>query len=186
MTVARTARLTIRLLRLGDAPFILRLLNEPSFLEFIGDRGVRDLEGARRYLKSGPLASYRRFGFGLYLVTRRSDGAALGMCGLLKRNALDDVDIGFAFLPEHWSQGYAHEAAEAVLTHARRRLRISRVVAVTTPGNRASIRLLEKLGLRRAGTARVDEDGPELELYTPDGKDGDPPPVSPRASGEPA
>ncbi|MGH8721280.1 MAG: GNAT family N-acetyltransferase [Burkholderiales bacterium] len=70
------------------------------------------------------------------------------MCGVLKRDALPDPDIGFSFLPEHWSQGYALESARAVMRHAREVLGLGRIVAITTKDNEPSIRLLEKLGFR--------------------------------------
>lgn len=166
--VLETARLALRRLCLDDAGFILGLLNQPSFLRFIGDKGVRDIEDARTYLRKGPLDSYERFGFGLYLVLLRDGGVPIGMCGLLKRESLEDVDLGFAFLPEHWSQGYAFESAAAVVAYATRQLGLGRVVAVTTPDNRASIRVLEKLGLRFERMVRLSEGAAELRLYAPE------------------
>lgn len=137
-----TARLRLRPLAPDDAPFILRLLNEPSFLEHIGDKGVRSLEDARRYLEDGPLASYARHGHGLMAVALRETGEAIGMCGLLKREHLDHPDLGYAFLPQGWGRGYAFEAAQAVMGGAK----LGRVLALVSPGNGPSIRLLEKLG----------------------------------------
>ncbi len=104
-SLIETERLTLRKLSVEDAPFILRLVNEPSFLQFIGDKGVRNLEDARQYILNGPVASYAQNGFGLFLVQLKTNQAPLGMCGLLKRETLEDVDIGFAFLPEFWNQG---------------------------------------------------------------------------------
>jgi RimJ/RimL family protein N-acetyltransferase len=148
MSVLHTERLSLCRLTFEDAEFILRLVNEPSWLEFIGDKGVRSLEDARDYLTAGPIASYERHGFGLYLVRRKSDGARLGMCGLIKRDTLPHVDIGFAFLPEHWGQGYAYEASAAVLEHAERDHKLPRILAITSPHNQSSIRVLERIGLR--------------------------------------
>src|SRR6187549_3617445 len=110
-----TPRLTLRRMQFDDAPLLVKLLNEPSFLENIGDRGVRSIEDAHRYLRDGPMAMYEKYGFGLWHVARRSDGVSVGMCGLLKRDILPDVDVGYAYLPEHWGQGYALEAARATL-----------------------------------------------------------------------
>jgi [ribosomal protein S5]-alanine N-acetyltransferase len=143
-----TGRLVLREFTEGDAAFVLRLLNEPSFLRYIGDRGVRDLDDARRYIADGPVAGYARYGHGLMRVDRKADGATVGMCGVLKRDALPDPDIGFSFLPEYWSQGYALEAAQAALAHARATLALGRIVAITTVDNAPSMRLLEKLGFR--------------------------------------
>jgi len=146
VVVLETARLRLRRLDLDDAPFILKLVNEPSWLRYIGDRGVRDLEGARGYIRNGPLAMYTRHGFGLWLVERRSDGALLGQCGLLQRDSLEHPDIGFAFLPAYWGQGYAQEAAGATLAYGHDALAMPEVQAITSLDNEASIRLLQRLG----------------------------------------
>jgi len=143
-----TPRLTLRRLTLDDADFVAALYNEPSFLQHIGDRGVRNAEDARRYLREGPLAMYEQSGFGLWHVARKSDGAAIGSCGLLKRDSLPDADLGYAYFPAFWGQGYAFEAADATLHHAARKFGMKRVLAVVSPGNTGSIRLLEKLGMR--------------------------------------
>lgn len=148
MTVLQTGRLALRRLTAGDAPFIRALLNEPSWIRYIGDRGVRSDDDARAYLVKGPLAMYERHGFGLWLCEDKSTREALGICGLVKRDTLEDVDLGFAFLPRFWGQGFAHEAAAAVLDYGREVLELDRIVAITSPDNAASIRLLEKLGLR--------------------------------------
>ena len=148
MTVLETARLALREFDAHDAEFVLRLVNEPSFLRYIGDRGVRTLDDARKYIADGPVAGYARDGHGLMRVERKSDGASLGMCGLLKRDALPEPDIGFSFFPEYWSQGYALEAASAVMRHARDTLAIGRILAITTRDNASSMRLLDKLGFR--------------------------------------
>ena len=164
MTVLETERLLLRQFSIDDADFILRLLNEPSFIQNIGDRGVRTLEDARSYILRVPIASYERNGFGLYLVILTETGTPIGMCGLIKREALEDVDIGYAFLPEYWSKGYAIEAAMAVKEYARDSIGLRRLVAITDPENLASIRVLEKLGLRFETMIRLSEDDIELKL----------------------
>lgn len=146
MQILQTARLTLRRFTADDAEFILALLNEPSFLRFIGERGVHTVEDARRYIADGPVASYAQHGFGLYLVCLTDGGTAIGMCGLLKRDSLEDVDLGFAFLPAHWGNGYARESASAVLRLAWEEFALARVVAIVSPGNVASIALLGALG----------------------------------------
>jgi RimJ/RimL family protein N-acetyltransferase len=146
--VLETERLALRRLTDDDAGFVHELVNEPSWIRFIGDRGVRSLEDARAYLDKGPLEMYRRFGFGLWVVELKETGEATGLCGLIKRDALEDVDIGFAFLPRFWGRGYALESASAVLAYGREILELDRIVAITSPDNDASIRLLEKIGLR--------------------------------------
>ena len=165
MVVFETDRLVVRRLTVEDAPFILRLLNEPSFLEHIGDRGVRNLADARQYILSGPIASYDRHGFGLFLVQLKEGGHPIGICGLLKRDALDDVDVGFAFVPESWSKGYAFESTTATLAYARDTHHIERLVAIVSPGNVASINLLLKLGFCYERMVLMPGDKAELKLF---------------------
>lgn len=167
--VLDTARLTLRRIEDGDADFICVLLNEPSFIRFIGDRGVRTPEAARNYIRDGPLASYRRHGFGLWLVQLKPRLIPIGVCGLVKRHGLEDVDIGFAFLPAFWSRGFASEAAAAALDYARSTLGLSRIVGLVTPQNVASIRVLEKLGLRFEKLIRLPGEDTELRLFASDG-----------------
>jgi len=168
MKVLETERLTLRRLSLDDGAFILRLLNDPSWLRFIGDKGVKTLEEARNYILTGPIDMYARLGFGLYLTERRSDATPIGICGLIKRDALEDVDIGFAFLPDFRGRGYAREAAAAVMEHARSAFGLRRLVAITSPDNEASIRLLEKLGLRFEATMSLAGDSHEVSLFAAD------------------
>jgi RimJ/RimL family protein N-acetyltransferase len=165
MTVLETERLRLRRLTLDDAPFLLGLLNEPSFLRHIGDRGVRTLEQAEVYLTKGPLDMYRWLGYGLYLVERREDSVPIGICGLIRRPGLDDTDIGFAFKPEFWRRGYAHEAAAATLEHGRRDLGLARIVAIVAEGNEASARLCRKLGMRYERRVRLAPQDEELLLF---------------------
>jgi RimJ/RimL family protein N-acetyltransferase len=166
LTVIETNRLVLRRLSPDDAEFINELLNQPSFLRYIGDKEVRNSADAVRYIQTGPLASYERFGFGLYLVELKETGVPIGICGLLKRDSLPDVDIGFAFLPNFWSQGYAFESASAVMTYGRDVLGLRRIVAITSPDNDASIRLLERIGLRFEGLIKLSEDQSEVRLFT--------------------
>lgn len=165
MTVVETERLTLRRLEDGDAEFILALLNDPSFLRFIGDKKVRTRDDARQYIANGPIASYERFGFGLYLTALRDGGVPIGICGLLKRDSLNDVDVGFAFLPPFRSKGYAFEAASAVMAYGRSVLGLRRIVAITSPDNEASIRLLEKLGMKFESMVRLSDESPEVRLF---------------------
>lgn len=164
MVEIKTARLTIRPFTLDDAAFILRLLNEPSFIENIADKGVRDLEGARGYLRDGPLASYERHGFGLWRVGLAGDDTPIGMAGVLKRDYLEDIDIGYALLPEFCGAGYAFEATSAVLAHARNQMGARRVVAIVADYNERSIHLLKKLGFAQEGTVRMPGEQVDLLL----------------------
>lgn len=166
--VLATDRLRLRELdERRDAAFVLELLTDPSFLRHIGDRGVRDLASARDYIRNGPRASYAQHGFGLWMVEARASGEALGLCGLLQRDSLPAPDIGYAFLPRHWSRGYAREACAAVRDHALGALKLPRLLAIVAPDNAASIRVLEHLGLRFERTF-VNEAGEALHLYALD------------------
>lgn len=161
-----TDRLRLRRLSVDDAEFILRLLNEPSFIQNIGDRGVRTIEEARAYILKGPIASYEKFGFGLLLVEEKETGLPIGICGLLKRAVLEDVDIGYALLPEFCSRGYALESASAVVSYARVKFGSKRVLAVVNPDNQSSIRLLGKMGFQYERMVRLSNDAPEIKLFS--------------------
>jgi RimJ/RimL family protein N-acetyltransferase len=161
--IVETARLSLRRFEATDAPFVLRLVNEPSWIEHIGDKNVRTLEDAARYIANGPVAMYARVGFGLYLVALKPHAEPIGMCGLIRRDGLDDVDIGFAFLPEHWGRGYAYESARAILGYAHSTLGLARVVAIVAKRNRRSADLLERLGFTFEGMTRLS--GNDLRLY---------------------
>jgi [ribosomal protein S5]-alanine N-acetyltransferase len=166
VNIIQTERLVLRQLDLNDADFILELLNEAEFLRFIGDKGVRTPADAGEYIRKGPMDSYERHGFGLFAVCLH-DGTPIGICGLVKRDGLADVDVGFAFLARYCSKGYAVESAAAVLTHATQVLRLQRIVAITAPENSGSIAVLKKIGLKFERMIRLAEHGPELRLYGP-------------------
>ena len=168
MIVLRTERLILRHLTPEDAPFIFELVNDPSWIRFIGDRFVRTLDDAGRYIRTAYLGEYAKLGFGMYLTEHKDTGVAMGMCGLIKRDTLEDVDIGFAFLPRYGAQGFALEAASAVLAQARDVLGLERLVAITTPDNGPSRRLLEKLGMRLERMLPPSDDPEELCLYSID------------------
>ncbi|NND36974.1 MAG: GNAT family N-acetyltransferase [Gammaproteobacteria bacterium] len=144
---------------------MLELLNDPDFISSIGDRNVRTLAEAREHIADKYVEHYTRNGFGIYLVVRRRDGASIGMCGLVNRDTLDDVDIGYAMLPDFRRRGYTLEAARATLGHAFGALGLDRVVAVTWVGNDASSRLLEKLGMKYECTTRLTDDEDECRLF---------------------
>ena len=148
MTVLETDRLLIDEFSVDDAAFMLELLNTPTWLQFIGDRGVKTLDEARQYILNGPIKSYNQFGFGPYVVKLKASGLPIGLCGLHRRETLDDIDIGFAFLPEYAGKGYGYESASAVLIYAATDLGLTRVTGITRRTNHNSIRLLEKLGLQ--------------------------------------
>ena len=165
MTVLETERLVLRRFTLEDAAFTFELVNDPAWLQHIGDRNVKSLEDARAYLRRGTLAQYERVGYGMYVVCLKASGTPIGTCGLIKRDGLDDVDIGFAFLPAHRGQGFALESASAVLEHGRRDLGLKRIVAIVADANDRSIRILEKLGLRFERRIQLPGDHEEIQLY---------------------
>lgn len=165
MKVVETDRLVLRWLGAGDAPFILQLLNEPSWIKYIGDKRVKTLEDAEDYIRKGPCEMYERQGHGLYLVETKERGESIGICGLIKREALEDVDLGFAFLPEYWGQRYAFESATAAIAYGKSVLGLVRIVAITSQDNHPSVGLLTRLGFRFERRVRLNTEGPELELY---------------------
>lgn len=163
--ICETRRLVVRPLTLDDAPFIWELLNDPGFLSFIGDRGVRTVDDACGYLTKGPLEMYERVGYGLWCVELRATRTPVGICGLLKREWLDDIDLGFAFLPEFRGRGYAFEAASAVLGYALDTLAATRVGAIVSPGNAKSEALLGRLGMTLRGMVRAPDATKDVQLF---------------------
>jgi RimJ/RimL family protein N-acetyltransferase len=161
-----TERLVLTHLADRDAEFIRGLLNEPSFIRYIGDRGVRTADDARRYIQDGPVAGYARYGYGLLRVGLKADDTPIGICGVLKRDTLPEPDLGFSLLPAWWSKGYANEAASAVIQHARGPLRLGRILAITSVDNESSIRLLGKLGFQFERMIRLGDDTTELRLFS--------------------
>ena len=161
--ILKTERLNLREISLSDAPFIFELLNSDDWLKYIGDRDIKTLEDAEKYISNSYIKSYRESGFGFYLMEKREDGTPIGMCGLVKRPQLEDVDIGFAMLSQFGKNGYALEAASATMVYANTMLQIKRVVAITTLENINSQRLLQKVGLRFEKL--VDFSGEELMLF---------------------
>lgn len=153
-TVLETERLRLSEFSPADAEFVLQLLNEPGWIANIGDRGVRSLDDARAYLLDGPMASYAQHGFGLWRVALKTTDEPIGMCGLIRREHLEAPDVGYAILEAFWGCGYAEEAARATVEVGRSKFGMGRIVAITTPDNAASGRVLEKIGFARAGMIR--------------------------------
>jgi RimJ/RimL family protein N-acetyltransferase len=165
VTILETERLVLRELVPHDAPFMLELLNDPAYILNIADRGVRDVEGARRYLEARWRASYAEHGFGLWVVVHRESGACTGLCGLVRREGLDDVDIGYAFLPAFRGHGFAAESALGVEAYARDVVGLTRLVAIVSPGNDRSIRVLARLGMQFERLLRLPGDAADVALY---------------------
>jgi RimJ/RimL family protein N-acetyltransferase len=149
----------------GDSAFIHELVNEPSWIRFIGDKGVKTEQDALRYIENGPMAMYKRRGFGLYIVELKDGREPVGICGLIKREGLDDVDLGFAFLPRFWRNGYAFESAAAVMAYGRTALGLRRIVAILSRDNHRSRKLLQRLGFSFERTVKLQPDDEELDLY---------------------
>ena len=166
MKILETERTILREIVADDAAFMLDLLNQPSFIKYIGDRNVRDLRQAREFIEHRLRASYQNFGYGLWTVELRETGELVGICGFVKRDVLPDADIGFAFLPDFEGKGYAFEAAAATLKYGREKLNFGRVLAITSPDNERSGRLLEKIGLRFERTMQLAADAADVKLYS--------------------
>lgn len=164
-TVCETTRLRLRRLSDADAAFMLALLNDEAFLTNIGDRKVRTIDEAVGYIRRGPVASYEKHGFGLYLVEEKATGRPTGICGLLRRDTLPDVDIGFALLPGFRGLGYALEAARAVVDEAAAH-GLTRLVAIALPSNLRSLRVLERIGMHYERRVQLAADADELALYS--------------------
>ena len=163
--VLETERLILRQFNLNDTDFIITLVNSPSWLKFIGDRNIKTTEDAKEYLINGPIKSYQTNGFGLSLVAMNDTGIPIGMCGLIKRDTLENVDIGFAFLDEYTGNGYALEIASSTMNYAKEVLKLEIILAITDPNNISSIKLLNKIGLRFDKIIQFPEKDEELMLF---------------------
>lgn len=165
MKILETERLILRTMQITDAPFYRQLLNTREFVDHLGDRKIHTLKAARDSIRTGPVAMQALLGHSIYLVELKSAGAPIGMSGLIKRDTLEDVDLGYAFLPEYFGQGFAREAALAVLEHARRDIGLRRVVAITSPCNEASNRVLARVGMGFEKIVYLGADDPGTKLY---------------------
>lgn len=163
--VLSTERLELHWLTPADAPMMLAVWNDPAFLRYVGDRGIRTLEEARAAIEAGPMNLYSRYGYGPFRLRLKDDSADVGICGLFRRDTLDEPDIGFAILPDYCGQGLGFESSVAVLDHAREALGLDAVTAIVSPGNEASIALLEKLGLHYDRPIRMPGDDSDVSLY---------------------
>ncbi len=164
--VIETERLILRKFTLDDAAFMLELLNTSAWLRFIGDRGVRTIEEAEQYLLNGNIKSYQEYGFGFYVVVVKETNESIGICGIKKREELDDIDIGFGFFPQFVGKGYGYEAASATLYYSINILKIKRIVAVVDPENLVSIGLIKKIGLKFEKMVQFSRKDIELMLFS--------------------
>jgi RimJ/RimL family protein N-acetyltransferase len=164
--IVETKRLLLRKITIEDAAFVLRLVNEPSFVSNIGDKGLKNLNDAERFILKGYWTNQEHSGYGMFLVELKGEGDSIGGCGLLYRKVLDVTDIGFAFLPEYWNRGFAYEAAAAILKYGHTTLEIKKIVGLTSADNLGSIKLLKKLGMDFEKTVKMSDDDPETFLYS--------------------
>jgi [ribosomal protein S5]-alanine N-acetyltransferase len=166
MTLIDTNRLVIRNITEQDFHFIFRLLNEPSWIKYIGDKGIKTEDDAKNYIRTGPLQMYKDFGFGLFLVTLKENSVPIGLCGLIKRPSLENIDLGYAFLPEYTGKGYAFEATKAVIQYGKEQLSINKIVAITTIDNLNSEKVLLKLGFSFDSLIKENNASEELKFFT--------------------
>ena len=165
MKILETERLVLRQLTEADAAFFMKLANTPSWLKYIGDRNIKSIEASKKYLRDGSIKSYKERGFGFYMVELQENNDLLGVCGLIKRDTLEDVDIGFAFMPEAEGKGFGYESAYSVLNYAKNKLKINRIIAITVPENERSIGLIKKIGLTYEKMVKLEDDGEDLMQF---------------------
>jgi RimJ/RimL family protein N-acetyltransferase len=164
--IVETKRLILRKITIEDAEFVLRLVNEPSFVSNIGDKGLKTIDDAERFILEGYWTNQERSGYGMFLVELKRGGDSIGGCGLLYRKVLDVTDIGFAFLPEYWNRGFAFEAADAIMEYGHSTLGVNKIVGLTSADNLGSINLLKKLGMDFEKTVKMSDDDPGTVLYS--------------------
>lgn len=165
MIVLETERLILRHATVDDAPFMFQLLNDPSWIKFIGDRNIKTIEDAKNYTQKNIIQSYEKNGFGLFLTELKKDNTPIGLCGLVNRPQIEDIDIGFAFMPNFKGKGYGYESASAVMEYARKEVGLKKIAAITVKENIRSIALIEKLGLHHEKTFAFDGGSDIVELY---------------------
>ena len=165
MIVLETERLILRHATLDDAPFMFQLLNDPSWIKFIGDRNIKTIVDAKNYTEKNIIQSYEKNGFGLFLTELKKDNTPIGLCGLVNRSQIEDIDIGFAFMPNFKGKGYGYESAAAVMEYARKKIGLKKIVAITVKENVHSIALIKKLGLHYEKTFAFDGSSDIVELY---------------------
>jgi len=161
----QTERLSLRRLTLDDAELMLAVWNDPAFIRHVGDRGIRTIDAARVALQEGALKLFSDYGYGPFRVALIADDTPVGVCGLFRREGLEEPDIGFSILPQHWRKGYAFEAASAVVRHAKTDIRLERLTAVVSTENAASVALIEKLGLQFERMQRLPGDNDDVAVY---------------------
>ncbi|MGB3588188.1 MAG: GNAT family N-acetyltransferase [Tunicatimonas sp.] len=166
MRILETDRLVIEQASTDDASFFYRLLNSPTWLKYIGDRGIRSEEDAQSYIEDNFIGSYQEFGHGLFKMVRKDGSVPIGVCGFIKRSYLKSADIGFAILPEYEGQGYTLEAAQALMNYGRTVLKLNPILAITTDTNSKSRALLTRIGLRQAGKVKPNNSETEFLLYS--------------------
>nr|WP_026022978.1 GNAT family N-acetyltransferase [Paenisporosarcina sp. TG20] len=168
MNIVKTGRLLIRYINTEDAKFMLDLFNEPDWIKYIGDRGIRTKDAMKTYIEDGPMTMYKEYGIGLYAVELKEKGIPIGICGLIHRDFLKDVDLGFAFLSKYWGKGYAYEATNAILKYGAEELGYRRVVAFTSLTNDKSANLLLKLGMKDEGLIKFVSTAEDMRLFVID------------------
>jgi len=166
MVIAETDRLLLSKITIDDAPFILELVNTPDWIKYIGDRNIKTVEQAETHIKNNQLKCYETHGFGYYKLQVKAENLkTIGTSGLLRRDNLEHVDIGFSFIPDYHGKGYGFEAASEIMKLAKDKFNIKTLCAITLPINQPSINLLEKLGLSYQKTVKPFEDDEELLLF---------------------
>jgi RimJ/RimL family protein N-acetyltransferase len=166
VNILETKRLILRETSVDDAEFMLDLLNQPSFIKYIGDRNVRTIAEAEAFIETRYRQSYRDNGFGLYVVELKETAVPIGICGFVKRDTLPAPDIGFAFLPQFCGQGFAHESAAGSMKYGQETLGFTKVLAITTQDNESSGKLLLKTGFKFVELVKMPHDDEELKLFS--------------------
>ncbi|MDN3642752.1 GNAT family N-acetyltransferase [Lutimonas halocynthiae] len=166
MNVISTDRLLINRITLDDAGFILKLMNDKDWIKNIGDRGIRTIEETEEYIRTRFLKTYDEVGFGFYSLIRKSDQQIIGIAGLVDREGLDHIDIGYGMLPEFRGKGYAFEATKAVYDYGYKDLKLDKIIAIVNPDNPSSIKLLSKLGLEFEKMIRLPDEEIDIMLFS--------------------
>ncbi|ASD69160.1 GNAT family N-acetyltransferase [Pseudoalteromonas piscicida] len=158
MMIAAGKRIFLRKANLNDAGFLLRLLNQKSFIDNIRDKGIKTQQQAEEHIEQAYLIPYQIGAPAAYIVVEASSNISIGLCGLYQRPFFNIPDLGYALLDEFTGRGYASEAARLLMEYAKLEEGYVKLGAITLESNCSSMSLLSKVGFSRIGKIIIESD----------------------------
>ena len=145
--IIETKRLILREISVADAQDMLRLHSNNQVQKYTGEELITSLEEIQNKIKERS-KEYKKYGFGRWATFLKRDMQFVGWAGLLYLPEFDEIDLGFRFLPEYWGLGIATEACRAILSYGFDNLKLKKIIAIAFKENKASIRVMEKIGMQ--------------------------------------